>query len=73
MEFQEKIGRRIAHLRRERLELTQQKFSYEAELERSYLTRIENGQKNISLQILERIIKALGVSYKEFFNSEEFE
>jgi len=72
MELQEIIGRRIAQLRKEKLKLSQQKFSYEAGIERSYLTRIENGKKNISVNTLERLIKALGVSFTEFFNSKEF-
>jgi transcriptional regulator with XRE-family HTH domain len=51
---------------------TQQKFAYEADIERSFLTHIEKGRKNISVGTLERIFSALGISFKEFFNSDLF-
>jgi len=36
------------------------------------MTDVENGRRNISVEVLERIIMALKVSYSEFFNSKEF-
>ena len=71
MTIQEKIGKRITELRKEK-ELSQQKFAYEADIERSFLTHIEKGRKNISVGTMERIFTALGVSFKEFFNSDTF-
>lgn len=71
MTIQERIGKRIAELRKEK-NLSQQKFSYEADIERSFFTHIEKGRKNISVGTLERISSALGVSFKEFFNSDLF-
>ena len=67
MKLQEIVGERIAHLRKEK-KISQQKFSYEANIERTYLTHIEKGRKNISLSTLEKIINALEISPKEFFN-----
>ena len=52
--------------------LSQQKFSYEAEIERSYLTHVEKGRKNISIETLVKITNALGISLKDFFDSKEF-
>ena len=71
MTIQEKIGKRITELRKEK-ELSQQKFAYEADIERSFLTHIEKGRKNISVGTLERIFTALGVSFKDFFSNELF-
>ncbi len=71
MTIQEKIGKRITELRKEK-ELSQQKFAYEADIERSFLTHIEKGRKNISVGTMERIFVALGVSFREFFNSDTF-
>lgn len=67
----ELIGKRITQLRK-RNDISQQKFAYEADIERSYLTHVEKGRKNISVNTLDKIIKALGVSVNEFFNSKEF-
>ena len=71
MELQIKVGKRITQLRKAK-NLSQQKFSYEADMERTYLTHIENGRKNISLSTLEKILKALGISSKEFFDHKDF-
>lgn len=71
MTIQERIGKRITQLRKER-KLSQQKFAYEADIERSFLTHIEKGRKNISVGTLERILVALNVSFKEFFEAKEF-
>ena len=71
MDMKVAIGERIAKLRKAK-ELSQQEFSYEAEIERSYLTHVEKGRKNISIDMLMRITKALGISLKDFFDSKEF-
>jgi transcriptional regulator with XRE-family HTH domain len=71
MTIHERIGCRIAHLRKEK-KLSQQKFAYEADIERSYLTHIEKGRKNISIEMLEKIFSTLEISFKDFFDSKEF-
>ena len=71
MDFKELVGQRITTLRNDR-NLSQQKFAYEADIERSYLTHIEKGRKNISLTTLEKVTKALGVTVNNFFDSNEF-
>ena len=71
MDLKTKVGKRITQLRKAK-NLSQEKFSYEAEMERTYLTHIENGRKNISLSTLDKIISALGITAKEFFDTKEF-
>lgn len=65
------IGLRIAQLRKEK-NLSQQKLADEADIERTFLTHIENGRKNISVGTIQKITNALGVSIQEFFTSKEF-
>ena len=65
------IGERIAQLRKAK-KLSQQKFSYEAEIERSYLTHVEKGKKNISIDTLVKITNALSISLKDFFDTKDF-
>jgi transcriptional regulator with XRE-family HTH domain len=36
------------------------------------MTDVENGRRNISVEILEKIIAALEVSFTEFFDNKEF-
>lgn len=72
MDIKLAIGERIAQLRKAK-NLSQQRFSYEAEIERSYLTHVEKGRKNISIDTLVKITSALEVSLKDFFDSKMFE
>ena len=71
MDMKVAIGERIAELRKAK-KLSQQKFSYEAEIERSYLTHVEKGRKNISIETLNKITDALEISLKDFFNQDAF-
>lgn len=71
MDIKAAIGERIAELRKAK-KLSQQKFSYEAEIERSYLTHVEKGRKNISIETLNKITDALEISLKDFFNQDAF-
>jgi transcriptional regulator with XRE-family HTH domain len=71
MDIKLKVGQRIKELRKE-LGLSQEKLAYEAEVDRTYVTDVENGRRNVSLEILERLIKALKVSFADFFDAKEF-
>jgi transcriptional regulator with XRE-family HTH domain len=71
MDIKLKVGQRIRQLRTE-LEISQEALAYKAEVDRTYITDVENGRRNVSVEILERIIAALNVSISEFFNAKEF-
>jgi len=67
-----KIGQRIKELR-ETATMSQKDLSYAADLDRSYIASVENGQRNISIVNIEKIATALGVTLKDFFNNVEFD
>lgn len=71
MDLKEKIGQRIKQLRKD-LDLSQEALGYKAEVDRTYVTDVENGRRNVSVEILERLIKALEVNVADFFNCKEF-
>ena len=71
MDIKLKVGQRIKELRKE-LGLSQEALGYEADVDRTYVTDVENGRRNVSMEILERLIKALKVSIKQFFDSKSF-
>ena len=71
MKITEKIGLRIKELRIE-LSYSQQELSYRSDIDRTYITQVENGKRNISIINIEKVAKALGVSMKELFNNEKF-
>ena len=66
-----KVGQRIKVLRKD-IGLSQEALALKAEVDRTYVTDVENGRRNVSVEILERLIKALNVSIAEFFNAKEF-
>ena len=72
MDIKLKIGQRIKELR-EKAEMSQKDLAYTADLDRSYIASIENGQRNVSIVTIEKIANALNVTLKEFFNNNEFE
>ena len=71
MDVKLKIGLRIKELR-EKKDMSQKDLAYTADLDRSYIASIENGQRNVSIINIEKIAVALGVTLKEFFNDGEF-
>ena len=71
MDIKQKVGNRIRELRKD-LELSQEALALKADVDRTYVTDVENGRRNVSLEILERLIKALNISIADFFNSKEF-
>ncbi len=71
MDIKLKIGQRIKELRKE-LNLSQEALALKSEVDRTYMTDVENGRRNVSIEILEKIISALKVSFTVFFNAKEF-
>lgn len=71
MSIKLKIGYRIKELR-EKAGMSQKDLAYTADLDRSYIASIENGQRNVSIVNIEKIAIALNVNLKEFFNDAEF-
>ena len=66
-----KIGGRIKELR-DVANMSQKDLSYAADLDRSYIASVENGQRNVSIVNIEKIANALGVSLTTFFKSKIF-
>jgi len=72
MDIKQKIGQRIKELRTQS-NLSQEAVANKAEIERTFMTHVENGRRNVSVETLEKIITGgLEVSFQEFFESEVF-
>ena len=69
MNIKERIGKRIRELRTAK-GLSQEKFAFECELDRTYIAGIEQGRRNVSIVNIEKIAQAFDISVSEFFNSE---
>ncbi len=72
MKIQEKFGFRVKSLR-EKNGFSIEHLANISNVDRNYLSAIEKGKRNCSLEIQERLITALGIRFSEFFNDEVFE
>lgn len=67
MELSDQIAKRIKALRHHQ-GLTQEKLAELAKMDSTMLARIEGGTKaNVKVNTLQKIIEALGISYRDFF------
>ena len=69
-EVRTNLGARIRKLRKEQ-HLTQRVLGLMIGLDRSYLSSIEKGQRNVSLENLVKISSGLGVTLSTLFNGVE--
>jgi transcriptional regulator with XRE-family HTH domain len=67
MDIKEKIGLRIRQLRQEQ-NLSQEAFADVCELDRTYISSIEKGRRNVSIVNLEKIANALNINLSTLFS-----
>lgn len=60
------FGKRLRELR-ETKGMSQELLAHEAGLDRTYISSVERGKRNISLENIERLASALEVDIKDFF------
>lgn len=72
MDIRARIGIRVKELRDTR-EMSQDSLAYSINMSRSYLAEVETGKRNISVQNIVRIAEGLGVTVREFFDSDLFD
>lgn len=65
------FGLRVKELRLEK-GLSQEKLANLAGVDRTYMTQVENGKRNISIENIKKICGALNVSMKNFFDGSQF-
>jgi len=66
MDLCKKIGKKIRKTRTAQ-KLSQEELAHRAGIDRSYLSEIESGYKNLSVMILRQIVGALEIDIKELF------
>lgn len=60
------FGERLRALRLKQ-EISQEKLAEAADLHRTYVSSVERGERNISLENIARLAEALNVKIREFF------
>jgi transcriptional regulator with XRE-family HTH domain len=64
----ERFGRRVRELR-QRANLSQEEFAARCDLDRTYISGIERGKRNVALRNIEAIAQALHVSMSELLKA----
>ena len=65
--IQEKVGQRIRELRNG-IGISQEELADRANLDRTYISSVEKGRRNISIGTLEKIVNQLNCTLHDFFN-----
>ena len=61
------FGKRVAELRKA-AGYSQEQFAYKCNVDRTYIGTIERGEKSPTLNTIDKIAKALGITIKDLFN-----
>lgn len=70
--LRERFGQAVRERRLE-LGLTQEQLAHESGLNRSYITDVERGARNLALVNVARLVHALDMTIPEFFTTYELE
>ena len=70
MKAQEQLGMRIRFLRQQH-RWSQEDLALNANINKNYISDLENGRRNPSLEILERIAVTFGITLAELFKGVE--
>ena len=71
MEIKEKFGQKVKELR-ERKGFSIEQLANISNVDRNYISDIEKGKRNVSIEIMEKIILALDTDFMTFFNDNNF-
>ena len=69
MDIKEALGKRVKFLRNE-IGISQEELADRAEIDRTYITSVECGKRNVSIVNIEKIAKSLGITLSKFFDFE---
>lgn len=68
-----KIGNRIRFLRVNYIGLSQEEFAKFLGYDRAYLSRVESGKQNLTVESLIKICYGLNISLKDFFDFDKYD
>jgi transcriptional regulator with XRE-family HTH domain len=68
MDIKARFGARLKELRQAK-GISQEALANLCGLDRTYMTSVENGRRNLSIESIEKILSGLGISFGEFFST----
>ena len=67
MDIRLQIGKRVKELRQSK-GLSQEALAHLTELDRTYIPSIEKGERNVSIEVIQRFSVAFGITISELLN-----
>ena len=64
MDIRKQFGKRVKQLRHEN-NLSQEALAHLADLDRTYIPSIEKGERNVSLEVIQKLSKAFKIEISE--------
>ena len=71
MNIKEKFGEKVKNMR-EQKSISIEHLANISNVDRNYISDIEKGKRNISIEIIEKIVTALDTDLGTFFNDKSF-
>jgi len=71
MNIKEKFGNKVKSLR-EQKGISIEHLANISDVDRNYISDIEKGKRNVSIEIIEKIINAFDTDFATFFNDKSF-
>ena len=71
MDIKQEFGNRLNQIRKEK-KISQERLAELSELNRPYISAIEQGKRNVSLEVIEKLAQALEIEIAEFFQTPPF-
>lgn len=66
MDIKQEFGKRLNQLRKEK-KMSQEMLAELSGLNRPYISAIEQGKRNVSIEVIEKLAQALNIEIKNFF------
>ncbi|MDP2671443.1 MAG: helix-turn-helix transcriptional regulator [bacterium] len=70
VDIKQKFGEKMRQIRRQK-KISQEELAFKASLHRTYISDIERGARNVSLENIEKIAKALEIPMGMLMHSEK--
>ena len=71
--IRKQFGQKLRKLRKEKTNFSQEEFANFINMDRTYYSSVENGERNISLLNIKKIANGLNISLSELFENVEKE
>lgn len=71
MNIKEKVGIALREVR-EKNRMSQQELAQRSSIDRTFISHIEKGRRNVSIETLAKLLEGMDISFRDFFKQKLF-